>query len=200
MIIDSIDTVVYTFQFIVPGYVISEVIGAIMPRKKYSEGERIVQVIGYSVFNMGVWYWLFKLIQNHIDPLSVWYWLINAVAVILTGVIVGFALGFIRSKNLFCRLFQKVGINLKHPIPTAWDYKFSEGQRQWVEITVTNGKVLRGIFSDHSMASSESEYRDIYLEELYIKKEGEWIKDERTEGVWINPEEIRYVKFYKWRN
>ena len=62
MIIDSIDTVVYTFQFIVPGYVISEVIGAIMPRKKYSEGERIVQVIGYSVFNMGVWYWLFKLI------------------------------------------------------------------------------------------------------------------------------------------
>ena len=40
----------------------------------------------------------------------------------------------------------------------------------------------------------------IFIKELYIKKEGEWIKDERTEGVWINPEEIRYVKFYKWRN
>ena len=58
----------------------------------------------------------------------------------------------------------------------AWDYKFSDGKSQWVEITVSNGKVIRGLYSSHSLASSESEYRDMYLEELYIKENEKWNK------------------------
>ena len=36
-----------------------------------------------------------------------------------------------------------------------------------------------------------------YLEELYEKKEDSWEKVRQTKGVWINHNEIRYIKFYK---
>mgnify|MGYP007002631364 CR=1 FL=1 len=93
--------VVYTFQFIIPGYIISEIIGSIMPRKKYSDGEKIVQAIGYSILNVGIWYWLFKLLQEQLDFSSVWYWVLNTLAVVTTGGITGTILGVLRSKEIF---------------------------------------------------------------------------------------------------
>ena len=65
MTIDSFESVIYTFQFVVPGYIISEIISAIMPQKKASEGEKLVQAIGYSVLNLALWHWLFMIIQEN---------------------------------------------------------------------------------------------------------------------------------------
>ena len=57
--------------------------------------------------------------------------------------------------------------------------------------------MIRGLFYDNSFASSEPGEKDIYLEELYEKKEDSWEKVRQTKGVWINHNEIRYIKFYK---
>lgn len=42
MIVDNWETIIYTFQFIVPGYIISEVINSIKPGKKGTESEKII--------------------------------------------------------------------------------------------------------------------------------------------------------------
>ena len=193
--IDKLDIVTYTFQFVVPGYIIGEVISMVLPRKEYSEGEKMIQAIGYSVCNMAIWYWLFVFIQENIEN-SVCFWIVNACAVILTGCVTGIVLGIIRKEEIIRKLFKILKINLTHPAPTAWDYKFSDGKEYWVEITVANGNVLRGRYSSKSLSSSDSSYKDIYLEELYSKPKDKWKKVEKTAGVWINPEEIRYIKFY----
>lgn len=196
MTIDSFEVVIYTFQFIVPGYIIREVISSILPQKSYSDSEKAIQSIGYSVLNMAVWYWLFLIIQDKLQNYSSWYWLCNALAIILTGVITGILLGMVRAKNLVKKFLNCFGVNVNHPVPTAWDYKFSKDENQWVEVTVSNGGVIRGLYSGKSLSSSETEYRDIYLEELYVKEDNSWTKVSRTSGVWINPDEIRYIKFY----
>ena len=193
--IDKLDAVIYTFQFIVPGYIIGEVISMVLPRKDYTEGEKMIQAVGYSIFNMAIWYWLFVIIQENIKN-SVWFWIANAFAVLLTGGITGFVLGIIRKEEIIRKFFKFFKINLTHPAPTAWDYKFSDGKEYWVEITVANGNVLRGRYSGKSLSSSDISYKDIYLEELYIKPKDKWKIVEKTAGVWVNPEEIRYIKFY----
>lgn len=194
--IDNIDVVIYTFQYIVPGYIIREVISSISPERKYSESEKILQSVGYSVFNIAIWYWLFWLIQNRVQNDSIEYWILSTLAIIVTGLVTGIVLGVVRKKNIIRKIFGVCKIDINPAIPTAWDYKFSDTKPHWMEITVSDGKVIRGLYSLKSFAASDSEYRDIYLEELYLKEKKGWKKVERTAGIWINPNEIKYVKYY----
>lgn len=196
MTIDNIDIVMHTFQFVVPGYIITEIISAIMPTKRISEGEKIIQTIGYSVLNAALWLWLFKAIASKLVPGSTCYWLVNTILIVLSGCLTGITLGVIRRREIVRKLFGLLRISFAHPVPTAWDYYFSKQEECWMEVTLQNGKVLRGLYSSRSFSSSDSEYRDIYLEELYTKSGESWKKSERTAGIWICPEEIRYIKLY----
>lgn len=134
MIVDNWETIIYTFQFIVPGYIISEVINSIKPGKKGTESEKIIQAIAYSMLNMGIWYWLFKLLRQYLLCEPVWYWLFNSLCVIITGGITGIVLGIIRSKEVIQGLLEHVHVNYIHSEPMAWDYKFMDKKSQWVEV------------------------------------------------------------------
>jgi len=184
-------------MFIIPGYIIMEVVSSVLPTKKYQIEEKVVHTIGYSVLNMVVWYWLFLIVKQNTQGNFYMYWGCNAFVTIATSFVTGIVLGLIRTKNIIRRFFGLFNVNIEHPIPTAWDYKFSKAESYWVEVTITNGNVIRGVYSKKSFASSDFGYRDIYIEALYVKKEDKWEKVERTAGVWIRPEEIRYIKFYE---
>lgn len=196
MTVDNIEIIIYTMQFVIPGYIISEVISTIMPSKRISDSERLIQTIGYSIVNMGIWYWLFALLSRNCSSAKPCYWLINALLLIITGGVTGIVLGVLRAKNIVRKLFEHWHISIQHPVPTAWDYKFSSAQSCWIEVFLTNGKVLRGLYSLQSFASSDESYRDIFIEQLHVQENGNWYKVEQTDGVWINPNEIRYIKFY----
>lgn len=196
MTVDSVEVVWLTCQFVLPGYIIREILLAVMPQKTISDGAQLVETLGYSVLHMALWGWLINGIQIKLGSNIGWCGLAEVVVILCTAIFTGVLLGVFRERQVFRILFQKMGIKLSHPVPTAWDYKFSVCESQWVEVTVSDGKTLRGFYSGKSFSSSDSNYRDIYLEELYIKNKDTWTKVERTSGVWINPEEIRFIKFY----
>lgn len=196
MTISSFEAVIYTFQFVVPGYIIAEIVSAIMPQKKASEGEKLVQAIGYSVINLALWCWLFMLVQQHCSSAKPLFWIANALLTLLTGGFTGVIIGVVREKGIIRKLLGRLGIDMSHPIPTAWDYKFSDGKSYWVEVFLTDGKIVRGLYSDNSLSSSDSGYHDIYIERLYKYQDDGWKPIDRTAGIWINPDEIRYIKFY----
>lgn len=196
MTISSFEAVIYTFQFVVPGYIIAEIVSAIMPKKKASEGEKLIQAIGYSVLNLALWCWLFMIVQQHCTPAKPMFWLVNALLTLFTGGITGVIIGLVRAKGIIRNLLGLLHIDMSHPIPTAWDYKFSDGNSYWLEVFLTNGKVVRGLYSGNSLSSSDSEYRDIYIEQLYKCENDEWKPIDRTAGIWIKPDEIKYIKFY----
>ena len=102
----------------------------------------------------------------------------------------------VRAKGIIRNLLGLLRIDMSHPIPTAWDYKFSDGNSYWLEVFLTDGKVVRGLYSGNSLSSSDSEYRDIYIEQLYKCENDEWKSIDRTAGIWIKPDEIKYIKFY----
>lgn len=197
MTVDNIDIVILTCQFVLPGYIVREVLSSVLPQKQISEGAHILETIGYSILNFTLWCWLFQIIHIHVECRPVLYLLTITASVIVTSCLTGIAIGIIKTKQIFRVMLQKIGINLTHPIPIAWDYKFSENKSYWVEVTVSNGKTLRGLYSSGSFVASDPTFRDLYIEELYLKENDTWTRQAQTAGVWINPEEIRYIKFYE---
>lgn len=193
------ETVIYAFEFLVPGFIIASFQEIVMLTKVYSDNEKIIHAIGYSVLNLCAWLWLFLLIRQNIVG-DVCYWFVHSLAIFATSCITGIVLGlFKRKKFKFIKwVFSLFKITIVHPIPRAWDYIFSKGKGCWIEVFLENGKIVRGYYSNKSFASSDYSYNDIYIEEIYIKPEGKkWEKIPGTSGIWISPSEIKYIKFYE---
>lgn len=169
--IDNIDAVIYTLNYVIPGYIILKIISTITPTTKQSETETIVQSIGFSILNNSIWSFAFSLIKlNFYKTNIVLFNFLTSLIFIISGVVTGTVIALLKKYNVFGKILNFLKIETTSPIPTAWDYVFSKYESYWVEIEVSSGKQIRGLFSNMSYASSEYDNRDIYLEELYEKK------------------------------
>ena len=65
-------------------------------------------------------------------------------------------------------------------------------------VTLTDDTKIKGWFSTNSFASSDSEERDLYIEDLYYD-EGEqgWIEDTDSNGIYISKDQIKFIEFKK---
>lgn len=97
MTIDSMEAVVYTAYFLIPGYIINSVVNNIVPSKTRLESEKILHCIGYSILELAIWYWLFKIIKKLPDDL---YWLVLIFIIIITSCILGFVIGLLKKKEI----------------------------------------------------------------------------------------------------
>lgn len=195
--VNSFDSVLYTLNYVIPGYIILKIIEMIVPSPKKNETEIVVQAIGYSILNNSIWSFVFSLLEISFSKNIVLLELSQSIALILTGTVTGVCIAVIKKKNIIGWVLGLIKIDTTNPIPTAWDYIFSKHESYWLEVGVSNGKMIRGLFYGDSFASSENGEKDLYLEKLYEKKENGWEKVEQTKGVWINHNEIRYIKFYQ---
>jgi hypothetical protein len=94
------------------------------------------------------------------------------------------------------RTLSRLGINLVHVMPTAWDWKFSDAAPQWVLVTLKDGKRFAGFFGGASFASSDQAERDIYIQKIYdIGDENKWI-DCGEKSALIMPGEVQTVEFF----
>ncbi len=198
MIIESYEYVIYTAMFLLPGYLINWIISILVPQRSGDQTDKVLRYLGYSLLNFTAWIWLFWLIRRNIEADRTIYWFLLSLTVMATSFLTGVLLGVIRNKGCFRKLFAKYGLQIEHPIPTAWDYKFSKiSAPRWVTVSLINGKRLRGYLGGNSMASSDEEFRDLYLELSYIQNgEGKpWEILPQTDGVWISPGQIAYIEF-----
>ena len=64
--------------------------------------------------------------------------------------------------------------------------------------TLTTGESVAGLFGAGSFASSDTEERDIYIEEEYtVSDDGSWKPRETKVGILIPVKEIRYIEFWE---
>lgn len=115
-------------------------------------------------------------------------------------VLVGLFLGINTQRNLIRGLLQKTGVRIIHPIPPAWDRKFSSiEQTQGVLVTLKDGTRIAGFFGKSSYASSELTERDIYLERVYyiIDEKGNRSFPEKA-GILIAGGEIKTIEFHSY--
>lgn len=110
----------------------------------------------------------------------------------LIGILVGMSL----KKDILYNSLKKIGLDVVHPIPTAWDYCFNRYPESWVTITLKNGLVWRGHYSINSFASTDPAERDILIDRVCEYKKGKsWI--ELGTSVLISKDEIQTIEFHK---
>ena len=198
MTINSIEVVIYTAYFVLPGYIIDGVIESIIPRGQKSDGEKIIRCIGYSLVEYACWYWKISQISN-----GKWHWLYLLLWIVGTSLFTGLVLGVIKKWQPIRYVMSLFDVMVQSPFPTSWDYKFAnllEGRR--IVVALIDGSFIRGLYYNKSMASSDVNNRDIYLEQCCMVDEetGEWYLVKNSDGVWIPEKSIKYITIWEEKN
>ena len=129
-----------------------------------------------------------------ISNLSSWRWIVWLFAA-PTGI--GLALAL--SGSFLHNLLVRIGLSPVHPIPTAWDWKFSNINKQWVLVTLTDGSQVAGHLGSGSFVSSDPTERDIYIEKVYsIDPDTETWQETGDSGILIAPGQVQTIEFWSY--
>ena len=198
MTFNSFDAVFFTVAFLVPGFVWESVLH-MFPRRREDSADRVwVRLLTLSALNYAFLSWLIYLLLAKVGVLArpwvaalAWFLIL-----FVSPAALGAASGLLGQRTAVRRLLARYGIYTVHPVPTAWDYIFSQPAGSWVLITLADGSAVAGVFSARSFASSGASDRDLYLEQLYdVEDEGLWQPAPMNRGVWIRGEAIRTIEF-----
>lgn len=110
--------------------------------------------------------------------------------------IFGLVLGLNAQFGFLRRVLSRCGINPVHVMPTAWDWKFSNMEPQWVLVTLKDGTRFAGCCSKNSFMSSDPAERDMYIQWLYdIGEDNHW-HSRGDNGVLVAAGEIKTIEFW----
>lgn len=112
--------------------------------------------------------------------------------------ILGAILGLNASKGWTRGLLGRLGLQLVHVMPTAWDWKFEGMPASWVLVVLKDGTKFAGFCGSDSFISSDPQERDMYIQRIYNLDENErWI-DQGDKGLLIRGSEIRTIEFWSY--
>lgn len=197
MVIDNWESICYSCIFLIPGFIINEIMDSIMPPKKYKEIKYFFSCVVYSIVNLALWCWLYIFIFQRFNNSQVNYFLVLICGNILTACFTGFIIGSIKNSNFLQKILSFFKVRMNHPIPNAWDYFFHNTEECFVIVRLKSGNLIAGSFFANSFASSDSEGRDLYLEKIYdIDNENKWNDIPRNLGIYIGKNEVETIEFY----
>ena len=162
-------------SWLVPGFVLSTTFRLFVPFLRWEKSEA---VLGY--LSVGSLFATLRLIGV---PVILTTLLLPALA----GIILGMAAN--RYREYVSRLL---------PLPsTAWDKAFWVRKRPcFVVIVLKDGTIIRGIYGMHSLASSDPDRRDLFLEGVLVQDaKGRLSIDPYAGGLWIDGSQIVTIKF-----
>jgi hypothetical protein len=84
-------------------------------------------------------------------------------------------------------------------MPAAWDYAFSRiVQGTYVLVKLRDGTLYAGLMGKQSFASTATEERDLYLEEVWhIPENGPWTRTEPKRSVLLCGRDITWVEIFE---
>ncbi len=200
MTFTTFETVFFTVAFLVPGFVWSSVVSLLVPRRSRAPQLRMLEFLTPSCLNYGLWSWaLFLLFSSDLLRERSYLAAFSLFAIVFVSPIgLGVLSGWLRQRNAIASFLGRFGFHTIHPLPTAWDWKFSRGYPYWFIVTLADGACIYGLFGRNSFAGDEPTGRDLYLEAMYyLDNDGEWYPVEQTGGVWIAATHIAVVEFRK---
>lgn len=145
---------------ILPGFISIRVFELLVPARRTSTGREALEALSYGAINFGIWavpvlYWLPWL---QVRPLT---FTLVAIGLLIVSP-AALALG---ARALLVWPFVRKWV--VHPVPTAWDHFFGLRRAAWMRIHLKNGRFIGGWYGLDSFASSDPEWRDLYVEQAW---------------------------------
>ncbi len=192
--LSSFDSLYLILGFLVPGLVV------LFVRSQFVTGRRpphSASVLSYLTISVIYYALALPLLHLALSARGDWQAPVAWFSLILVGPAgLGLLLGLNVQKDWLRRLLQRWHLNVVHPIPTAWDWKFGRSGYEWVLVTLKDGTRFGGFCGPESFMSSDPKERDIYVQWVYeIDDKGQWsARDER--GLLIAAGEVRTIEFW----
>jgi hypothetical protein len=183
----------------VPGFIFDAVISRFVPRHASPMRELfLLRLFTASAFNYAVCAPLIYLLTTGslfaLSPTgqaAVWLAIIFLVPVLL-ALIVAWASQW----GLLPWFAKWASLRSINPVPTGWDWIFGRTDPCYVLVTLRDGRQIAGFFGGQSMASSDRERKDLYLERAFeVPPEGTWREVKNSKGVYIDGAQISSVEF-----
>ncbi len=186
--------------FVLPGAISMYVYALKVPQKEFRLQDRIAEAICFSLLNF-VFVWL--PIQDLLGPTSLasvgnvtsfgWRsWLVLLLGFIVAPVVWPVLLIQVLR---FAERLGWISVRAK----TAWDDFFGhQGRGCWLQIELTDGRVVGGLYGTNSFASSYPDPGHLYIEELWkVDAEGYFSEPEPLKpGLLLRPSDYRFVRVY----
>jgi len=187
---------------LVPGSVWTSVTASFVARKRATGEVRLVELLTLSCANAAIWAWPLFLVARG-DPVG----LHPAIAVLLVVCflfvspgLLGLLSGLLHQKAVMSSFLNRLGFLTLSPVPTAWDYRFSQLRPSLVIVTLRDGRLIYGLFGYASFAGGSDSAHDLYLERIYVPlPTREWAPVTGSEGVLICADEIGIIEFVGYK-
>lgn len=200
MKLEGFSDLYFVVSVLVPGFIYSGVIATFVPLRAHKEKEvALLRYLTATAFNYAICSPLIYLLvyqsvfrERPAGQALCWFFIIFIAPVILALV-----RAWIVQQDGLGWFYRWIGLRAISPIPTGWDWIFSTTEPCYVLITLTDGTEIAGYFGRRSMASSDPERKDIYIERAYrIPADGgSWTEVEGSLGMHVAGAQIAYIEF-----
>lgn len=185
---------------LVPGFIYNGVLAHFVPLHQNSEKAMVLlRLLTATAFNYALCSPLIYLLatnalfpQRAIPQGIAWFIIIFVVPVVL-----GLGRASIIQGDRGTWFYKRVKLRPINPIPTGWDWIFGRTDPCYLLVTLNDGTEIAGFFGQKSMASSDPERKDLYIEKVYTvpPDDGPWTVVEGTLGIHIDGAQISYIEF-----
>lgn len=183
------DKLLLFIAFVIPGFLSIKAYQLIFPGTDRPASAMLIDAIAYSCINYSILSVpIYFFVKSDVSSIGYTFLFYFSVLFLFPGIWV-IIWKFIRTRNFF----QK---NAPHPTSRPWDWVFEKREPYWVKVTLKDGTIIGGLYSNKSFTSSAPSPEQIYLEETWLLDEdGAFLrKKNHTKGVIILNSEISHIE------
>lgn len=116
--------------------------------------------------------------------------------VLLLPAAIGMLLGYNLSAGWKNALLRRLSMPVTHPVRKGYDFAFgNERESGLIEITYEDGTKIGGWFGEKSLAASDEERSDLYLEKVYVIEKGDWEETKPPRSIWLSLRNVKSIEF-----
>ncbi len=201
MKLESIPDLYFVVSVFFPGFIYQGVVRQFVPLRQNGQIELILlsfltaTAVNYALCSP----FIYLLVTGHALASHPAAQAISWFAIIfISPVMLGLVHARLLQKGGLAPLYRALKLRPINPVPTGWDWVFSRAEPCFLMVTLKSGVALAGWFNELSMASSDPDSRDIFIEKVYtVDPSGNWQQVAGSEGVHINGSEIAFIEFRK---
>jgi hypothetical protein len=122
--------------------------------------------------------------------------LLLTIQVLLIPALLGLGLGIFAKSDRKSGILRMLSLQIVHPVRRAHDFAFSDRSPCLVEVTFVDGTKVAGWYGTRSLAATDDNRTDLFLERAYIIQEnGDWKEPKPGRQVLLKLENVRSIEF-----
>jgi hypothetical protein len=117
--------------------------------------------------------------------------------ILVLPALLGVLFGAVLRRGWNSAILRRLAMPVVHPTRRAYDFAFGDNrQESFVIVTYADGTTVYGFFGANSLAASDGERSDLYLERLYdVREDGTWVATIPAKSALLVLRDLRTIEF-----